>query len=298
MIIKDFFSGIIKQEDNIGNSMKLPVTRIVKIPKIQPYGGFIPSKNLAVEPLTDEPHYIELVEKCCKEGALNPQSLGLVFDYVLRTDIAIMNGISPADAVLNAFEVSFLGAKMINKLDDALKLATKIANLFRHRDKNLKKIVQVASELVVYDAVFRAGYYNPDAKPPKANERDKDAVELMLGATEVYLLEKEHLVSLGFGFTALGAEKVSPSDGDLLTTDSVIDLKCSTKGPTSKHTLQLLLYYILGLHEQPDAFRPLKYIKVVNPRLGMVYSYELSKVDLETLKHIESEIMGYKSSVF
>lgn len=278
--------------------MKLSVANIVSIPKIQPRGGFLPPKSLVAEPLADEPRYIKLVEICCEEGSLAPQSLGLVFDYILRVDMAIVGGINPIDAVLDAFEVSFLGAKMIGKLDDAMKLATKIVNLFRERDKNFKKIAQVASELVVYDAVFRAGYYNPDAKPPKVNDGDRNALELMLGATEVYLLEKEHLVSLGFGFRAVGAENVAPSDGDILTADSVIDLKCSVKEPTSKHTLQLLLYYILGLHEQPDAFKSLKYIKIINPRLGMVYSYEISKIDLGILKQIEKEIMGYRTSVF
>lgn len=278
--------------------MKLSATNIVNIPKIQPRGGFLPPKNFTAKPLTDNPRYIKLVEICCKGGVLAPQSLGLVFDYILRVDMAIIVGTNPADAVLNAFEVSLLGAKVVNKLDDALKLAAKIANLFEERHKNFKKIVQTASELVVYDTVFRAGYYNPDAEPPKINDGDRNAIELMLAATEAYLLEKEHLVSLGFGFGALAAEKVASSDGDILTADSVIDLKCSVKEPTSKHTLQLLLYYILGLHEHSDLFRPLKYIKIINPRLGMVYSYEISKIDLEVLKHIESEIMGYKTSVF
>ena len=278
--------------------MRQPVTRIVNTPKIQPYGGYIPTKDLTEEPLTDEPLYRSLLETSCKMGTLTPQSLGLVFDYILRTDLAVMAGSDPVDAVLNAFEVSFLGAKLINKIDDALTLGQKIADLYGKKKKKLAKIAQVASELVVYDAVFRAGYYNPDAEPPRVSEGDKNALELMLGATEVYLLEKERLVSLGYGFRALEAEKVAPSDGDILTVDSLIDLKCSIKKPTSKHTLQLILYYILGLHEMSTEFKRLKYLKIVNPRLGQVYSYEISKLDTEDLKTIERDIMGYKKSVF
>lgn len=280
--------------------MERPVSSIVNIPKLQPHGGFIPPKDMTVEPLDDEVsnNYEYLVEMSCKMGSLRPQSLGLVFDYLLRTEMALIAGENASDAILNTFKVSFMGASLANKMDDARKLALKLFDLYQKKKRDRKKIAQVASELVVYDAVFRAGYYNPDAEKPKVNDGDKNALDLMLGATECYLLEKEQLTSLGFGFTAIGAENVAPSDGDLLTKDSVIDIKCSVNEPTSKHTLQLLLYYILGLHEQPDAFKPLKYVKILNPRLGRIYSYEIAKVDVESLKHIESEIMGYKKSVF
>jgi len=280
--------------------MKRPVSSIVNIPKLQPHGGFIPPKDMTVELLDDDPRdqYERLVDMSCKMGSLRPQTLGLVFDYLLRTEIALMAGADLAEAIFNAFKVSFMGADLAHKYDEAEELALKLAELYQKKKRDRKKIAQVASELVVFDAVFRAGYYNPDAEAPKVSDGDKNALDLMLGATECYLLEKQQLTSLGFGFTAIGAENVAPSDGDLLTKDSVIDIKCSVNEPTSKHTLQLLLYYILGLHEQPDTFKPLKYVKILNPRLGRIYSYEIAKVDVENLKHIESEIMGYKKSVF
>lgn len=278
--------------------MKLSVAKIVDIPQIQPYGGYIPAKNLVEEPLTDQPHYIKLVDMTCKMGTLTPQSLGLMFDYMLRTDMATMAGEDPGDAVINAFYVSFLGAKLINKLDEAKALGREIAKLYGEKKRSVTKIAQVASELVVYDAVYRAGYYNPDADKPKVSEGDTNALELMLGATEVYFLYKEHLTSLGFGFTALGAEKVAPSDGDLLTTDSIIDLKCSVKKPNSKQTFQLLLYYILGMHENPKDFKKLKYLKILNPRLGKIYSYEIKNLNKEDLKTIERDVMGYRKSAF
>ena len=119
----------------------------------------------------------------------------------------------------------------------------------------------------------------------------------MLGATECYFIDHEKVVSLGFGFTALGTKNLLPSDGDVLTESSLIDLKCSSKAPTSKHTFQLLLYYILGLHEFPEHFKHLKYIKLINPILGKVYSYPLADLDKNMLKTIEKEIIGYENSV-
>ena len=275
-----------------------PVTRIVRAPNLQPYGGFIPPKEMEREILSNDPLYMDLVDRGCKNGGLQPQALGLVFDYILRTELAIFSGVGLADAIINAFKVSCLGAKLAHKEKKALALVSKLASLDEKKKKNYKKIFQVASELVVFDAVYRAGYYNPDAEKPKVNDSDEFALSLMLNATEDYLLEKQKLVSLGFEFTARGAENVTPSDGDILTTESLIDIKCSINKPTSKHTLQLLLYYILGLHEYPEVFKSLKYIKILNPRLGIIYSYELGKVDIKTLKRIEGEIMGYKDTVF
>ena len=158
--------------------------------------------------------------------------------------------------------------------------------------------MQTASELVVYDAVYRAGYYNPNLKTPKITNEDRDAIELMVNETKLYLLEKEKIVALGVSFKAEGANNVSPSDADFLTEESIIDLKCSVSKPTSKHTLQLILYYILGLHEYPNEFKKLKYIKIINPRIDKVFSYEIKKIDVEDLKYNEKEIMGYAKSVF
>ena len=280
--------------------IKRPVSSIVNIPKIQPHGGFAPPKEMEEVLLDDDPRdrYEWLVDTTCKMGSLSPQIRGLVFDYLLRVELAIMAGAAVDDAVLNAFQVSFMGANIAGRFDEAEKLAIKLVELYKKQKRDRQRIAQVASELVIYDAVFRGAFYNPNAEVPKVNKDDKNALDLMLMAAECYLLEKEKIVSLGFSFRATGAENVCQSDGDLLTEDSIIEIKCSAKKPTSKHTLQLLLYYILGMHEYPNEFKTIKFIKVLNPRLGRVYSYEIQKVGIDNLKHIEQKIMGYKKSVF
>ena len=285
--------------------MEKSVTNIVATPGLQPRGGFIDPHDMESKPISNDypENYIkDMLDVTTSMGNFTAQSLGLVFDYLLRIEIAIMSGEKISRAVIGAFPVACRGAMMVDKWDDAQRLLKNIALLYAKRDNiddNLLEIAQNASELVVYDAVFRAGYYNPDHKPPKLNEHDFNTLSIMLGSTEEYLTrENDHIISLGFGFTAEGAKNVAPSDGDILTETSLIDLKCSIKKPTSKHTLQLLLYYILGMHENKEIFGKLQYLKILNPRLGAVYSYEIAKVDKETLKHIEKDIMGYKKSVF
>ena len=96
----------------------------------------------------------------------------------------------------------------------------------------------------------------------------------------------------------MGAKNVAPSDADWITEDSLIDIKCTKDGPKSSETFQLILYYLLGMNEAPSTFRKIKYLKILNPRLCRVYTYEIDKLKKEDLKHIEIDIMGYKESVF
>ena len=284
--------------------MKRPVTSIVSQPNLQPHGGFIPVKDLTEEQLSDNKDRVslytmeQLIDLSCKMGTLSPQTIGLIVDYLTRTEIALFAGATPKEAVFNAFIISVYGAKMANKLDEAVELENKLIEQYSKEKIDYRKIVQVASELVVFDAVFRAGYYNPDLKKTKVSTEDRDAVQLMVGGVKLYLIEKEKIAALGVSFEAKDADNVAPSDADFLTEESLIDLKCSSSKPTSKHTLQLILYYILGLHEFPNEFQKLKYLKIINPRLDKVFSYEVEKLNVEDLKYIEKEIMGYKKSVF
>lgn len=280
--------------------MKQPVSRIITIPGIQPRGGFLPPKKLSVESLCNHPEtkYEELVVKLCRSGALSPQTLGLVFDYLLRVEILLSADIAVEESIQEAFYISLLGAKLADQAENAKALVGKLIRLYKNKRRDNKKIVQTASELVRFDAMLRAGYYDPNYQPIEVTDFDKDAIKLMVDTTRIYLMQNESLTSLGFCFSGVGSENVAGSDGDLLSKESLIDLKVSVKEPTSKHTLQLLLYYLLGLHEQPEQYKQLRYLKIINPRLGRVYFYETAKLDTEMLRKIEHDVMGYKNSVF
>lgn len=50
----------------------------------------------------------------------------------------------------------------------------------------------------------------------------------------------------GFVFVGGYTDIVSSGDGDFLTKDTLWDFKVSKDKPKSAHTLQLLMYYIMG----------------------------------------------------
>lgn len=89
---------------------------------------------------------------------------------------------------------------------------------------------------------------------------------------------------------------VSSGDGDYLTNDTIWDFKVSKNEPTSKHSLQLLMYYILGKHSIHSQFNQIQYLGIYNPRLNKVYRYDIYNLSKEVIEEVSSEVIGYGKS--
>ena len=86
---------------------------------------------------------------------------------------------------------------------------------------------------------------------------------------------------------------IATGDGDYLSKDTIWDYKVSKGAPTSKHTLQLLLYYLLGKHSIHKEYESIKYLGIYNPRLNIAYRYQLDNLSKDTIETIEKDIIGY-----
>ena len=71
------------------------------------------------------------------------------------------------------------------------------------------------------------------------------------------------------------------------------DFKVLKKDPTNKHTLQLLMYYIMGMHSVNRNFENILYLGIFNPRLNKVYRCEIEKIDKSVISQIEKEVICY-----
>lgn len=88
---------------------------------------------------------------------------------------------------------------------------------------------------------------------------------------------------------------VSTGDGDFTTADTLWDFKVSVKPPTSKHTLQVCMYWLLGLHSiHADIYRAIDKLGFFNPRLGTVYTISVSDIPDEVLHEIEMDVICYE----
>lgn len=102
------------------------------------------------------------------------------------------------------------------------------------------------------------------------------------------------VVKYRFTFEKDGYTKtVDTGDEDFLTKDTLWDFKISKAKPTSKHTLQLLIHYIMGKYSKQSVLKNITSIGIYNPRLNNVYTYDMHMLDKAIITEIETNIIGY-----
>lgn len=98
---------------------------------------------------------------------------------------------------------------------------------------------------------------------------------------------KGNLVKSGYTTTA------DSGDGDYLTKDTMWDFKVSKSEITSKHTLQILMYCIMGQHSGMDIYKNIKKLGFFNPRLNAMYVLDVDAIPDEGIKTVETEVICY-----
>ncbi|MBR3058295.1 MAG: hypothetical protein IKG93_10065 [Clostridiales bacterium] len=93
----------------------------------------------------------------------------------------------------------------------------------------------------------------------------------------------------GSGYTRV----VTAGDGDILTEDTMYDMKVSKNKPTSKESLQLLMYWIMGKHSQMFIYQNTRFITLLNPKRGEVYTMDTSLIDRGVIESVERDIICY-----
>lgn len=244
----------------------------------QPRGGYVnPTKMLANISLGVQPPFDSKAEN------VSPGLVGIAVDYLTR----VMTGTQ----VKQAFKISFFGAGLMDQRDNAEALASRIKGL----DDDS---IVVACKLVGYDSAFRAGAmaFRPieDINP---NEETVENVRAMVESGLKFFEEYGPVTHDGITFEGGYTETVNTGDGDFMTADTLWDFKCSVKPPTSRHTLQVAMYWLMGLHSvHAEDYRSLKRLGFFNPRLGNVYTLNLADIPAETLHEIEVSVIGYDES--
>lgn len=248
------------------------VTRRIKQVK-QPRGGYIKPKELEVTSLGEGADVLNSDEN------VNAGLIGSAVEYLTR----FMTGADVEDA----FHISLLGAEKIHQ--------TTLANMLLSDVKGLDNIsIKNAVKLTGFDVCFRAnimGYkpvqsINPDAS---TIENVRTMVKRAVHFLDVYGPK----VLDGFTFEGGYTSTVATGDGDFTTADTLWDFKV-TKSPVKKeHTLQLLMYWRMGLHSIHPEFRSIKYLGTYNPRLNVISRIAVADILQEVIDEVESEVIGY-----
>jgi len=246
----------------------------------QPRGGYLPSKMFERRQLDGTvpgvlDHKIENVA---------PVLVGTAVDYLAR----LANGALPRDA----FAISLMGARLLG-WSVQRRAKRDVGSLTPGRVD--ADAISAACRLVSYDVALRAGKgkYNPDV------QTDPDAVTLnhiaiMVERSGAFFGEYGPITLDGFTFDGGYTKTVDSGDGDFLTADTLWEFKVSVSGPTKEHTLQLLMYLLMGRRSGQRQFAGLTHIGIFNPRLNSVYRFALSDVPVEVISEVSSKVIGYK----
>ena len=249
------------------------VTHVVEKTK-QPKGGYINPKDMdCVEMPTEEP-----LEDISKEN-LNPSMVGTVVDYLTRY---MLHGNRD-----KAFQVARVGSRIVGFEDYFQDALDQIKGL---DDRSITKACKATS----FDSVFRAGIlaYRP-VEEINPDEPTIKNIRIMVKRSLAFFDKYGPMTSDGFTFENAYTEKIDSGDGDFLTKDTMWDFKVSINEPTTKHTLQLLIYFLMGKQTGKRKFKALEKIGIFNPRLNHVYTYEILKLPEEIIEEIRKEVIGY-----
>lgn len=266
----------------------------------QPRGGYVKPSQFEVlqqeDPVSLNP-----------EENIAPNIVGMAVDYLTR----YFSGKDKEDA----FVISLDGARIAEELGakNALKIASRLLDGINDLDDNT---VINACKLVSFDIWKR----NPLVAPMQKTYRDInpdqatiDNIQRMVQRGVVFFEEFGPVTCEGFTFeppegTQEQYEKmlktgkgtfggytptVASGDGDFLTEYTLWDFKVSKNKPTSRDTLQLLMYWIMGQHSGQECFQSIISVGLYNPRLNVIHVLDLRSVPEETIHAIETEVIGY-----
>lgn len=251
------------------------VTQRIKQVK-QPRGGYIKPSEMRTRRL-DDGHETAMDHKI---ENIHPILVGISVDYLVR----LSNGSAPHDA----FAISLAGARAIgfDAFSDAFDA---VENLDAGRVD--EETVISACRLAGYDVAYRAGveFYNPDS------QTTPDAVTVkhiltMVERSRTFFREYGPIVSNGFAFDKpFGL--ITSGDGDFLTKDTLWDFKVSVNPPTKDHTLQLLIYLILGLASERPEFEQISSLGIFNPRRNIVHQIALVDIPEAVMEEVVYGVM-------
>lgn len=238
----------------------------------QPRGGFIKPKDFVVTDLLDT--------DILNEGEnIHSSLVGMAVDYLTR----FLNG-TPIE---EAFKISLRGAFFVKEVELANDLLLKIQGT----DDNS---IESACKMVGFDVVVRSGVMG--YKPVELINPDTETISnirIMVNRGLNFFKLYGPIVKDGFTFEGGYTPFINTGDGDFLTENTLWDFKVSKSVPTSKHTLQLLVYYLMGVHSIHPEFKQIKNLGIFNPRLNKVYLLPISKISKEIINEVNTTIIGY-----
>lgn len=256
----------------------------------QPKGGYINPSQFEEITFDDQ--------KKLGTDNIHAALIGMAVDYLTR----FMTGGCAKDA----FEISILGYKqrkillgrrvVWNDKKQKIDIRTLIKQIRGLDDSSIVAACKACS----YDVWYRNPISAMRSKGGKTditpNNETINNIRIMVQRSMAFWEKFGPITVSGFTFEKRGYTKtVNAGDGDYLTADTLWDFKVIKSKPTSKHTLQLLMYWIMGQHSGKKEFKNITKLGIFNPRLNKVYLLSVNDIQHEVIRAVENDVICYPS---
>lgn len=239
----------------------------------QPPGGLLPLSLFDHVPLADRmglhPRSMETVP---------PDLAGLYVDYMTR--------VAMGTPVRVAFHVPLLGARLVGQGEYAESLLSRMTDFS-------PASARAACLLLDFDAASRRGpqYWRPRRMVP--DDATYFNLTRMVARSRAFFDEYGPVVWDGFDFEGGYTDRITSGSGDFLTADTLWDFKVSSYRPNPMYTLQLLVYWRMGLHSVHDEYRMVRRLGFFNPRRDEVWLLDVDRIDGRLVDWTDHELIGY-----
>lgn len=253
----------------------------------QPKGGYIRPSQFEEIIFNDD--------LILEEENIHSSILGMAVDYLTR----FVNGTS----LEKAFEISIIGyetrmmllGKHILKEDQEKGLD--VWSLLKQINGLDDQSIIAACKACTYDVWKRSLMGAMTARGAEEIMPDEATIKnirIMVNRSISFWKKYGPVKADGFTFEKDGYSSVVDSgDGDYLTEDTLWDFKVSKSKLSSKHTLQLLMYWIMGQHSGKEEFKKVNRIGIFNPRLNTMYLLDMRTVSPEVIEAVERDVICY-----
>lgn len=263
------------------------VTQRIKEIK-QPKGGYISPKLF-------EKIFLKTDDKLATSENISQSTIGSVVHYLTRFCLN--------KDKFNAFIISIIGAQLAEKyynIKKAIKNASKLLEDIKGLDD--QSIIN-ACKLVEYDGWYKnpvrmMKYCKKESKIP--NEQTISNIKILIYRSLKFFEEYGPIFLEGIRFGAVGGrdsgytDTVNEGEIDFITKDTLWDFKVSKKDLNSNQTLQLVMYWIMAKHSKQPIFNDIFKIGIFNPRLNVVYLFNMNNLSQNIIKKIETKVICYK----
>ncbi|MCF0108767.1 MAG: hypothetical protein HUJ57_01525 [Erysipelotrichaceae bacterium] len=263
----------------------------------QPRGGYVKVGDFAKTEINDG-------KELNPEENISPSRIGTLVDDLTR----FMMGEKLSEAFhmsLIGYEgrIAYMGESQYHKdKKQGLDVVTLLSSVNGLDDESI-----IAACLASrYEIWARNPFYAITSMDDDNKWPDKPTIEnirLMVERSCTFMKKNGGVTKTGFDFLEKDeegniihngySEYVVQGDGDILTKDTMWEFKVTKSRPTSKHTLQLLMYWIMGKHSGMDIYKHIDKIGIYNPRLNVAYVLETSKIPDSVIKEVEEDVICY-----